>query len=63
MKIIGAIMVAELRGHKALALGIITLFALQGMTQTLWLYKTTPFIAICLQALLLLLVVLNKQSF
>jgi hypothetical protein len=58
MKIIGAIMVAELRGHKALALGIITLFALQGMTQTLWLYKTTPFIAICLQALLLLLVVL-----
>jgi hypothetical protein len=58
MKIIGAIMVAELRGHKALALGMITLFALLGMTQTLWLYETTPFIAICLQALLLLLVVL-----
>jgi hypothetical protein len=58
MKIIRAIFLAELRGHRALALGIVTLLGLQGMLQTHWIYDATPMISLSLQAILALLCVL-----
>lgn len=58
MKIIRAIFLAELRGHRALALGILTLLGLQGMLQTHWIYDATPMISLSVQAILALLCVL-----
>lgn len=58
MKIIRAIFLAELRGHRALALGIVTLLGLQGMLQTHWIYDATPMISLSVQAILALLCVL-----
>lgn len=58
MKIIRAIFLAELRGHRALALGIVTLLGLQGMLQTHWMYDATPMISLSVQAILALLCVL-----
>lgn len=63
MKIIGAIIVAELRGYRALALMIITLFVLRGASQTCWIYEVTTLISICLQALptLFALMIMSKS--
>ena len=58
MKIIRAIFLAELWGHRALALGIVTLLGLQGMLQTHWIYDATPMISLSVQAILALLCVL-----
>lgn len=62
MKIIRAIFLAELRGHRALAPGIVTLLGLQGMLQTHWIYDTSLFISLSVQAILALLCVLLQSK-